>query len=275
MEEILKAVLLGVVQGLTEFLPVSSTAHLRVIPSFFGWGDIGASYTAVIQVGTMIAIIMYFWKDLVSMSGSFLSSLKSRDFKNKDTHLFIMIIIGTIPIVIFGFLLKDIIRNEFRNMYIVAGSLIFFSIILLIADRFTKKKVSMENLTYKDGIIVGFFQALALIPGASRSGSTISGAFFRNMTREDAARFSFLLSIPAVLLSGMYELFSQRESLLAGDSAILSLVIATVVSGVVGYWSIWFLISFIKKHSLTVFVVYRILFGLLIIILLSTKVINN
>jgi undecaprenyl-diphosphatase len=275
MEEILKAVLLGVVQGLTEFLPVSSTAHLRVIPSFFGWGDIGASYTAVIQVGTMIAIIMYFWKDLVSMTGSFMASLKSKDFKSKDTRLFIMIIIGTIPIVIFGFLLKDLIRNEFRNMYIVAGSLIFFSIILLIADRFTKKKVSMENLTYKDGIIVGFFQALALIPGASRSGSTISGAFFRNMTREDAARFSFLLSIPAVLLSGMYELFSQRESLLAGDSAILSLVIATVVSGVVGYWSIWFLISFIKKHSLTVFVVYRILFGLLIIILLSTKVINN
>jgi undecaprenyl-diphosphatase len=275
MEEILKAVLLGVVQGLTEFLPVSSTAHLRIIPSFFGWGDIGASYTAVIQVGTMIAIIMYFWKELTAMTRSFLGSLRSKDFRSKDTKLFIMIMIGTIPIVIFGFLLKDFIRNEFRNMYIVAGSLIFFSVILFIADRYTKKKVSMDSLTYKDSIIVGFFQALALIPGASRSGSTISGAFFRNMTREDAARFSFLLSIPAVLLSGMYELFSQRESLLAGDSAVLSLVIATVVSGVVGYWSIWFLIAFIKKHSLTVFVVYRILFGLLIIILLSTKIINN
>lgn len=275
MEEILKAVLLGVVQGLTEFLPVSSTAHLRIIPSFFGWGDIGASYTAVIQVGTMIAIIMYFWKDLVQMTSSFLKSLKSKDFKSKDTRLFIMIILGTVPIVIFGFLLKDLIRSEFRNMYIVAGSLIFFSIVLLIADRFTKKKVSIENLTYKQGIIVGFFQALALIPGASRSGSTISGAFFMNMTREDAARFSFLLSIPAVLLSGMYELFSQRDSLLSGDSAILSLMIATVVSGVVGYWSIWFLMAFIKKHSLTVFVVYRILFGILIIILLSTQVIHN
>lgn len=275
MEEILKAVLLGVVQGLTEFLPVSSTAHLRIIPSFFGWGDIGASYTAVIQVGTMIAIIMYFWKELAAMTVSFLGSLKSKDFKSKDTRLFIMIMIGTIPIVIFGFLLKDFIRNEFRNMYIVAGSLIFFSVILFIADRYTKKKVSMESLTYKDSIIVGFFQALALIPGASRSGSTISGAFFRNMTREDAAKFSFLLSIPAVFLSGIYELFTQRESLLAGDTAVLSLVIATVVSGVVGYWSIWFLISFIKKHSLTVFVVYRILFGLLIIILLSTKIINN
>lgn len=275
MEEILKAILLGVVQGLTEFLPVSSTAHLRIIPSFFGWGDIGASYTAVIQVGTMIAIIIYFWKDMMAMAKSFISSLKSRDFKSKDTRLFLMIVIGTIPIVIFGFLLKDFIRHEFRNMYIVASSLIFFSLVLLAADRYTKKLVTIEKLTYFDSIFVGFFQALALIPGASRSGSTISGSFFRNMTREDAPRFSFLLSIPAILLSGCYELFSQRKELLSNDGAILSLVIATIVSGVVGYWSIWFLLSYIKKHSLTLFVVYRIIFGILIIVLLSTGVIHN
>jgi undecaprenyl-diphosphatase len=275
MEEILRAILLGVVQGLTEFLPVSSTAHLRIIPSFFGWGDIGASYTAVIQVGTMIAIIIYFWKDMMAMAKSFISSLKSRDFKSKDTRLFLMIVIGTIPIVIFGFLLKDFIRHEFRNMYIVASSLIFFSLVLLAADRYTKKLVTIEKLTYFDSIFVGIFQALALIPGASRSGSTISGSFFRNMTREDAPRFSFLLSIPAILLSGCYELFSQRKELLSNDGAILSLVIATIVSGVVGYWSIWFLLSYIKKHSLTLFVVYRIIFGILIIVLLSTGVIHN
>lgn len=275
MEEILKAILLGVVQGLTEFLPISSTAHLRIIPSFFGWGDIGASYTAVIQVGTMIAIIIYFWKDMIAMGKSFFTSLKSRDFNSKDTRLFLMITIGTIPIVIFGFLLKDLIRHEFRNMYIVASSLIFFSIVLFTADRYTKKLVTIEKLTFFDAIFVGFFQALALIPGASRSGSTISGSFFRNMTREDAPRFSFLLSIPAILLSGCYELFSQRKELFSNDGAILSLVIATVVSGVVGYWSIWFLLSFIKKHSLTLFVVYRILFGILIIILLATGIIHN
>lgn len=275
MTEILKAILLGVVQGLTEFLPVSSTAHLRIIPSFFGWGDIGASYTAVIQVGTMIAIILYFRIDLMNMTKAMMLSLKTRDFDSKDTRLLIMIIIGTIPIVIAGFLLKDLIRHQFRNMYIVAASLIFFSIILLIADRFTKKKVDINSITYKDGIIVGIFQAMALIPGASRSGSTISGAFFRNMTREDAARFSFLLSIPAVLLSGVYELFSQRATLLSGDSAILSLVIATVVSGVVGYWSIWFLLSYIKKHSMMLFVVYRVIFGILIIVLLSMGIIQN
>lgn len=275
MEEILKAIILGVVQGLTEFLPISSTAHLRIIPSFFGWGDIGASYTAVIQVGTMIAIIIYFWKDLTKMTLSFFKSIATKDFRSHETRLFILITIGTIPIVIFGFLLKDLIRHQFRSMYVMAGSLIFFSMILYIADRYTKKTVVMEKLTMKDGIIVGFFQALALIPGASRSGSTISGAFFRNLTREDAARFSFLLSIPAVLLSGVYELFSQRSTLLSGDAAVLSLVIATIVSGIVGYWSIWFLLSFIKKHSLIVFVVYRIAFGVLIIILLSTKVISN
>lgn len=275
MHEILKAILLGVVQGLTEFLPVSSTAHLRIIPSFFGWGDIGASYTAVIQVGTMIAIILYFRNDLMNMTKAMLTSLKTRDFKSKDTRLLIMIIIGTIPIVIFGFVLKDLIRHQFRNMYIVAASLIFFSIVLYIADKVTKKQKDISNIDNKDGIIIGLFQALALIPGASRSGSTISGAFFRNMTREDAARFSFLLSIPAVLLSGVYELFSQRATLLNGESAVLSLIIATVVSGVVGYWSIWFLLSYIKKHSMMLFVVYRIIFGILIIILLSTGIIQN
>jgi len=275
LEEILKAVLLGVVQGLTEFLPVSSTAHLRIIPSFFGWGDIGASYTAVIQVGTMFAIIIYFWKDLIKMCLSFLASIKSKDFKRKDTRLFLMIILGTVPIVILGFLLKDLIRHQFRNMYIVAASLIFFSIVLFIADRYTKKTVTIDRLKYGDSLFVGFFQALALIPGASRSGTTISGSFFRDMTREDAARFSFLLSIPAVFLSGVFELFSQRHTLLSGQSAVLSLVVATVVSGIVGYWSIWFLISYIKKHSLMLFVVYRVLFGILIIILLSSNVISN
>lgn len=275
MTEILKAILLGVVQGLTEFLPVSSTAHLRIIPSFFGWGDIGASYTAVIQVGTMIAIILYFRSDLMNMTKAMMLSIKTKDFKSKDTRLLLMIIIGTIPIVIAGFLLKDLIRHQFRNMYIVAASLIFFSIILMIADRFTKKKIDLNSITYKDGIIIGIFQAMALIPGASRSGSTISGAFFRNMTREDAARFSFLLSIPAVLLSGVYELFSQRATLLSGESAVLSLVIATVVSGVVGYWSIWFLLSYIKKHSMMLFVIYRVVFGILIIVLLSMGIIQN
>ena len=275
MEEILKAVILGVVQGLTEFLPISSTAHLRIIPSFFGWKDIGASYTAVIQVGTMIAIIIYFWKDLMNMVKAFIISVKQKDYKSKDTRLFLQIIFGTIPIVIFGFLFKNIIRNQFRSMYIMAGSLIFFSFMIYFAEKFTKQKVTIDMLGYKQALIVGFFQAIALIPGASRSGSTISGGFFLNMTREDAARFSFLLSIPAVLLSGCFELYSQRVLLLTGEAAITSLIIATIVSGIIGYWSIGFLLNFIKKNSLMLFIVYRILFGILIIVLLSMNFITN
>ena len=275
MEQLFKAVVLGVVQGLTEFLPISSTAHLRIIPSFFGWKDIGASYTAVIQVGTMIAIIIYFWKDLLNMVKAFVLSLRQKDFKSKDTRLLLQIIFGTIPIVIFGFLFKDIIRHQFRSMYIMAGSLIFFSFMIFVAEKVTKKKINIGMLGYKEALIVGFFQALALIPGASRSGSTISGGFFLNMTREDAARFSFLLSIPAVLLSGCYELYSQRADLLSGETAVLSLVIATVVSGIIGYWSIGFLLSFIKRKSLMLFIAYRILFGILILILLFMNVINN
>jgi len=275
MEEILKAVIIGVVQGLTEFLPISSTAHIRIIPSFFGWKDIGASYTAVIQVGTMIAIIIYFWKDLMNMFKSFFISIKQKNYDSKDTRLFLQIIFGTIPIVLFGFLFKTIIRNQFRSMYVMAGSLIFFSFMILIAEKYTKKKVTMEMLGYKDALFIGFFQAIALIPGASRSGSTISGGFFRNMKKEDSARFSFLLSIPAVLLSGCFELFSQRAVLLSGESAISSLIIATIVSGIIGYWSIGFLLSFIKTKSLMMFIVYRILFGVLIIVLLSLNIISN
>lgn len=276
MEDILNAIILGIIQGLSEFLPISSTAHLRIIPSFFGWQDIGAAYTAVMQVGTMIAIIIYFWKDLYNMFTSFTASVKEKTYMSKpDTRLLFMVCIGTIPILIFGYLFKDFIRNEFRSMYVMAGSMIIFSLIILAGEKYTNRNVSIEKLTLKDSIIIGFFQSLALVPGTSRSGSTITGGFFRNMDRESAARYSFLLSIPAILISGLYELYSERVSLFASGNSTISLVIATVVSGIVGYISIWFLLSYLKKHSLLIFIVYRILFGILIIILLSTKIISN
>ncbi len=276
MGDIIKAVVLGIIQGLSEFLPISSTAHLRIIPSFFGWQDIGAAYTAVIQVGTMIAIIIYFWKDLFNMFTSFIASIKEKTYMSKPhTRLLFMVCIGTIPILIFGYLFKDFIRNEFRSMYIMAGSLIIFSLIIFAGERYTKRNVTIDKLSIIDSIIIGFFQSLALIPGTSRSGSTITGGFFRNMDRESAARYSFLLSIPAILISGLYELYSERASLFANGNSTISLIVATVVSGVVGYISIWFLLSYLKKHSLMIFIVYRILFGILIIILLSTKIISN
>lgn len=276
MQEIIKAIVLGIIQGLTEFLPISSTAHLRIIPSFFGWHDIGAAYTAVIQVGTMIAIIIYFWKDLYNMFASLISSIKEKSYMSKpDTKLLFMVSIGTIPILIFGYLFKDFIRHEFRSMYIMSADLIIFSFIIYAAEKYTKKSVSIEKLSMTDSIIIGFFQALALIPGTSRSGSTMTGGFFRHMDRESAARYSFLLSIPAVFISGVYELYSERVSLFATETGIESLVIATVVSGIVGYLSIWFLLEYLKKHSLMLFIVYRIAFGAIIIILLLTKIIVN
>lgn len=276
MQEIIKAIVLGIIQGLTEFLPISSTAHLRIIPSFFGWHDIGAAYTAVIQVGTMIAIIIYFRKDLYNMFASFVSSIKEKSYMAKpDTRLLFMVSIGTIPILIFGYLFKDLIRHEFRSMYVMAADLIIFSFIIYAAEKYTKKTVTIGKLSMTDSIIIGFFQALALIPGTSRSGSTMTGGFFRHMDRESAARYSFLLSIPAVFISGVYELYSERASLFASEAGIESLIIATVVSGIVGYISIWFLLEYLKKHSLMLFIVYRIFFGAIIIILLLTKVIVN
>jgi undecaprenyl-diphosphatase len=276
MEDIIKAIVLGIIQGLSEFLPISSTAHLRMIPAFFGWDDIGAAYTAVIQVGTMVAIIIYFWKDLYNMFTSFFASIKEKTYMSKpDTRLLFMVCIGTIPILIFGYLFKDLIRHQFRSMYVMAGSMIVFSFIIFAAEKFTKRNITIDKLSIKDSIIIGFFQSLSLVPGTSRSGSSITGGFFRNMDRESAARYSFLLSIPAILISGVYELYSERASLFASENGILSLVVATIVSGVVGYISIWFLLSYLKKHSLMIFIVYRILFGILIIILLSAKIISN
>ncbi len=276
MEHIIKAIVLGIIQGLSEFLPISSTAHLRIIPSFFGWGDIGAAYTAVIQVGTMVAIIIYFWKDLYNMFNSFTASIKEKTYMSKpDTRLLFMVCIGTIPILIFGYLFKDLIRHQFRSMYVMAGSMIVFSFIIFAGEKFTKRNITINKLGIKDSIIIGFFQSLSLIPGTSRSGSSITGGFFRHMDRESAARYSFLLSIPAILISGVYELYSERASLFASENGVISLIIATIVSGVVGYLSIWFLLSYLKKHSLMIFIVYRILFGILIIILLSTKIISN
>ena len=275
MNEIFKAIILGIIQGISEYLPISSTAHLRIIPAFFGWKDIGAGYTAVIQIGTMIAIIIYFRKDLMAMLSAVISSVKSGNFKlQNEFKLFVIICAGTIPILILGYLFKGLIRNEFRSMYVMAASMIIFSFVIFISERYSKKNRDVKDLNTFDALFIGFFQSLALIPGTSRSGSTISGGFFRNMTRESSARFSFLLSIPAVLISGVYELYSERAALLSSGDSTISLIIGTIVSGIVGYLSIWFLLSYLKKHSMMIFIIYRIAFGILILILLSANIIS-
>jgi undecaprenyl-diphosphatase len=271
--EIIKAIVYGLIQGLTEFIPISSTAHIRVIPALLGWKDPGAAYTAVIQIGTLIATLIYFRSDISHMIKSVINSVRQKNFNDYYTRLSIMLIVGTIPISVFGLLLKRFIESEARGLYIVALSLIILAVILYIAEKVSKKQKEITDISYKDGFIIGLAQTLALIPGSSRSGVTITAGLLCGLKRDVTARFSFLLSIPAVLLSGLFELYSEREALLKANA--FSLLIATIVSAIVGYIAIAFLISYLKKKSNLVFVIYRIIIGIIILILLSIGVLSN
>ncbi|MBK8552828.1 MAG: undecaprenyl-diphosphate phosphatase [Ignavibacteria bacterium] len=274
LDEIFKAIVLGIIQGSTEFIPVSSTAHLRIIPALLGWKDIGAAYTAVMQIGTLIATLIYFKKDISSLTNGFIRALKKKDFLfNYDSRIFILIIVGTIPISVCGLLFKRFIEGEARGLYVISAALILLAVVLYIAEKVSTKNKDFSEITIKDGVIIGLAQALALIPGSSRSGVTITAGLFRNLRRDVAARYSFLLSIPAIGLSGLYELYKERDILL--NENFLSLTVATVVSGVVGYFSIAFLISYLKTKSNLIFIIYRIALGIIILILLSQGVLQN
>jgi undecaprenyl-diphosphatase len=274
MENIIKAFVYGVIQGLTEFIPISSTAHIRVIPALLKWGDPGAAFTAVIQIGTLIATLIYFRQDIFYMVSGFLNALKTRKFfEDPYSRMFILIIVGTLPISIFGLAFKRFIEGDARGLYVVSASLIGLAVILFIAEKISSKKKEFTEITVKDGLIIGLVQALALIPGSSRSGVTITAGLFCGLKRDVTARFSFLLSIPAVGLSGLYELYSERNTLLNENA--LNLAIATVVSGIVGYIAIAFLINYLKTRSNLIFIIYRVLLGLIILFLLSTGVLHN
>jgi undecaprenyl-diphosphatase len=274
MENIIKAIVYGVIQGLTEFIPISSTAHIRVIPALLKWGDPGAAFTAVIQIGTLIATLIYFRQDIFFMLSGFFNALKTRRFFDDPySRMFVLIIVGTIPISIFGLTLKKFIEGDARGLYVISFSLIGLAIILFIAEKLSPKKKEFTEITIKDGLWIGLAQALALIPGSSRSGVTITAGLFCGLKRDVTARFSFLLSIPAVGLSGFYELYSERHELL--NENVMSLIIATLVSGIVGYFAIAFLINYLKTRSNLIFIIYRIILGLMIIILLYMGILNN
>ncbi|MBM4174899.1 MAG: undecaprenyl-diphosphatase UppP [Ignavibacteria bacterium] len=265
--EYIKAVVLGIVQGLTEFLPISSTAHLRIIPALFGWEDPGAGFSAVIQIGTMLAVIFYFAKDLYEIFTSVTKNLlQGKLITDENSKLGWYIISGTIPISVFGLLFKDFIENEARSLYIVTFSLVGFALLLAFAEKVSKLNYELKYLTFLKSQVVAFAQVCALIPGASRSGTTITGGLFIGLTREAAARFSFLLSVPAVLLSGLYQLYKIFPHL-SGENFI-ALFIATFFSYLSGYWAIGFLLKYLKSKSTFIFVYYRIALGILILILL-------
>jgi undecaprenyl-diphosphatase len=268
---ITEAIVLGLVQGLTEFIPVSSTAHLLIVPSILGWGDPGAAVSAVIQFGTLLAAIIYFFRDIVRLIGGFFRGLITRrPLADVDSREAWLVVIGTIPIVVLGLLFKKHIESTFRGLWIVTTMVIFVAILMQIAEAYAKRRQlrQFDDMTVMDAVVIGLGQCLALIPGSSRSGSTIMPAIFRGIDRPTAARYSFLLSIPAVGGAGVLELFKERHTL--GALGWTPIAVAIAVAFISGYASIWFLIRYLRTHTTHVFIYYRYALGIAMIAMLMT-----
>ncbi|GAA1818754.1 undecaprenyl-diphosphate phosphatase [Nesterenkonia flava] len=271
----IEAIILGLVQGLTEFLPISSSAHLRIVGEFLpGAQDPGAAFTAITQLGTEAAVLVYFWRDIIRILKAWFSAVAGRiPHSDPDVRMGWMIIVGTIPIVVLGLLLEDLIVSVFRTLWLVATMLIVFAFLLAVADHYGKQKKPLEELTVRDGILYGFAQAMALIPGVSRSGGTITAGLLMGYTREAAARYSFLLAIPAVFGSGFYKLFGAIGEQ-SGPYTMSQTLLATAVGFAVAYVIIGWFLSYVSKYSYTLFVNYRILLGLFVYIMLGFGIIN-
>lgn len=268
------AIIMGIVQGLTEFLPISSSAHLRIVGEFLMPGrEPGAFFTAFIQIGTETAVLVYFWKDIVRIIGKWFAALVGKhDRSDPDVRLGWLVIVGSIPIGVLGLLLQDVIETSFRSLWIVGTTLIVFGILLGVADAIGKRIHTLESMNWGQGLIYGGAQALALIPGVSRSGGTIMAGRFMGFTREAAARYSFLLAIPAVMASGLYSLYKAVDEPIVlgwGPTAL-----ATLVSFGVGFAVIVAFLRFVQTKSFAVFVWYRVILGLLIFALVGFGVVQ-
>ncbi|MDV6284843.1 undecaprenyl-diphosphate phosphatase [Rhodococcus jostii] len=272
----LQAIVLGAVQGLTEFLPISSSGHLRIVSEIFFGDDAGASFTAVTQLGTEAAVLIYFARDIGRIIAGWFRGLFHPEHRSDlDYRMGWYVIIGTIPVGVLGFLFKDQIRTGARNLWLIATMLIVFALVIAAAEYYGRKVRPVEDLRAKDGIIMGSAQALALIPGVSRSGGTISAGLFLGLTREAAARYSFLLAIPAVVASGLFSLPDAFEP--AGEGLNASgpqLLVATAIAFAIGYASIAWLLRFVVHHSMYWFVGYRIILGVIVLSLLATGVVS-
>jgi undecaprenyl-diphosphatase len=269
----LQAIILGIVQGLTEFLPVSSTAHLRLVPAFAGWDDPGTAFTAVVQLGTMAAVLLYFRTDLWNIARAWLRSLRDPEVRRThDARMGWYLIVGTIPISILGILFKDKIETDARQLVLIGIALIVLGIVLEIAEKVGRKQREVSSLTMRDGIIIGCAQALALVPGVSRSGATITAGLFLGFERAAAARYSFLLSVPAVVLSGLFELKDVGHG---GGAGAVPTIIATVMAFIVGYASIAWFLKYLARHPVTVFVAYRVVLGVLVLALVAGGALNG
>ena len=273
-----EATILGIVQGLTEFLPISSTAHLRIVPALAGWQDPGAAFTAIAQLGTLVAVLIYFRKDIsVIIQGVVRGVLQGKPLESTEAKMGWMIAAGTIPIVILGLLFKNHIETSLRSLYWISSALIILALILSLAEWNIKNRLkkglplkTIDKIGWKEALLIGLAQSVALIPGASRSGVTITGGLFLNLSRETAARFSFLLSLPSVFAAALLELYKTWAVIAASTENITNIIVATLVAGVVGYASIGFLLTYLKKHTTTIFIAYRLIAGVVILFLLAT-----
>lgn len=257
----IQALVLGLVQGLTEFLPISSTAHLRIVPHFLGWSDPGIAFSAVIQLGTLAAVFAYFAKDIGRLLLAALQSLKHRNLNHSaDARMAWAIIPGTVPIAVLGLSFKGYIETDARSLTVIASALIVLALLLMLAERRGRQNRRMEELSFWQIQIIGLCQALALIPGCSRSGSTIMGGLFIGLKRDEAARFSFILGLPAIGASGLLEFLDLLEGGLGGEG-LLNIGLGVAAAAVSGYLSIGFLLRFLARRGTDVFSVYRILLG--------------
>lgn len=271
---LLQAIVLGLVQGLTEFLPISSTAHLRIVPELLGWEDPGAAFSAVIQLGTVAAVLIFFRRDIVNLTAAFIEGLRKREpFGTVESRLAWFVGLGTIPIGVFGLTFKKYIETSLRSLYVVSASLIVLAIILFVVERIASHKRTLADMRLRDGILIGLWQSLALIPGSSRSGTTLTGALSLGLRREDAARYSFLLSIPATSLAGLFELKHLLEATGPRPSVVM-LVTGTVVAFVSGWAAIAWLMRYLRTRTTMVFVVYRVGLGLALLGLLQAGVLQ-
>jgi undecaprenyl-diphosphatase len=275
---VFQAFILGLVQGLTEFLPISSTAHLKVVPVALGWGDPGVAFTAVIQLGSIAAVLWYFWSDLSQITIGAFKAIRTSDYQSNDFRMALGIILGTIPIVFFGLLIKlfipDFDNSPLRSLGAIAVASIVMSLLLGIAERVGTRQRNFEQLDVRDGILMGLAQTMALVPGVSRSGSTLTGGLFMGLERATAARFSFLLGIPAITLAGLVELKDVfKEGL--GSAQVLPIVVGVISAAIFSYASIAWLLRFLQTQSTWVFIWYRLVFGVTILTAITLKVLPN
>lgn len=271
----LQVVVLSIVQGLTEFLPVSSSSHLAIVSRVFFAGDAGASFTAVSQLGTEAAVLIYFARDIGRILKAWFNGLFVKAHRdNVDYRTGWYVIIGTVPIVILGVAFKEVIRGDVRNLWVIATAMLVFSAVIAAAEYYGKQTRHIEQLTWRDGLLVGIAQCLALVPGVSRSGSTISAGLFLGLDRELSARFGFLLGIPAVLASGLFSLPDAFHPVTEGMSATgPQLLVSVVIAFVVGFAAIAWLLRFVAHHVMYWFVGYRVVLALVVMALLATGVV--